>query len=374
MKVKHGWSLLLFLLLAAVTYLTVFSRHDLGTVLFYIQKMDRTYLLLAGTASLFFVAAEGVMIWYLLRAVGGTAGAGRCIGYSFIGFFFSGITPSATGGQPMQLYYMKRDRQNLADSTVILMSVAVIYKMVLVLMGIGQLIWWRSGLAGYLGGYRWLYGAGLFLNLLLVVILLGIMLFPARLTGWLDRGERVLVKIGVLKASETRSQKITGFTERYKRAVVFFSKNLGKVAVVFFLTVLQRCSVFFLTYLIYRGFGLAGEGCLTVMNLRASIYIAVDMLPLPGAQGITELMYRTAFQTVFPGELLPAAMCVTRGLDFYFPLLAGLTVLIGYTIKSKWQNGGSAGNQDDIKEKPSGLDSDASVRLKVKGTVGQKKW
>lgn len=29
--------------------------------------------------------------------------------YSFIGFFYSGITPSATGGQPVQLYYMSKD-------------------------------------------------------------------------------------------------------------------------------------------------------------------------------------------------------------------------------------------------------------------------
>jgi hypothetical protein len=29
--------------------------------------------------------------------------------YSFIGFFFSGITPSASGGQPAQIYYMNKD-------------------------------------------------------------------------------------------------------------------------------------------------------------------------------------------------------------------------------------------------------------------------
>ena len=48
----------------------------------------------------------------------------RCIQYSFIGFFYSGITPSATGGQPVQLYYMNKDGNRGSDSTVVLMTVA----------------------------------------------------------------------------------------------------------------------------------------------------------------------------------------------------------------------------------------------------------
>lgn len=328
MKAKNVISFLFFLALAVVTYQIIFSRHDAGTILISIQKMDRGYLLLAGMAALFFVAAEGVMIWYLLRAVSGTAGLKQCIGYSFIGFFFSGITPSATGGQPMQLFYMKRDGQNLADSTVVLMSVAVIYKLVLVLAGFLQLMFWRQGLAEYLGGYLWLYGLGLLLNALLVAILLGIMLFPAALTGGLFWGERLLIKIRLLKDSEERRKRIAGFVESYGETVKFFGQNMGKIVAVFVFTVIQRCSVFFLTYLLYRGFGLAGTGCAAVMNLRASIYIAVDMLPLPGSQGITELLYRSAYRTVFPGELLTAAMCVTRGLDFYFPLCVGAVVLV----------------------------------------------
>lgn len=95
-------------------------------------------------------------------------------------------------------------------------------------------------------------------------------------------------------------------------------------------TVLQRCSVFFLTYLVYLGFHLKGTDALTVMMLQASVYIAVDMLPLPGAQGITELMYKSIFAGVFPGTFLTASMCVSRGINFYFLLITSaiLTVIV----------------------------------------------
>ena len=77
----------------------------------------------------------------------------RCIQYSFIGFFYSGITPSATGGQPVQLYYMNKDGNRISDSTVVLMTVAVVYKFVLVVMGTGILIFWHGPLIKELNHY-----------------------------------------------------------------------------------------------------------------------------------------------------------------------------------------------------------------------------
>lgn len=54
--------------------------------------------------------------------------------------FYSGITPSATGGQPMQLYEMKKDGNSVSSSTVVLMVTAVCYKLVLVCIGTFLLI------------------------------------------------------------------------------------------------------------------------------------------------------------------------------------------------------------------------------------------
>ena len=59
----------------------------------------------------------------------------QCIRYSFIGFFYSCITPSASGGQPAQIYYMSKDGLDVSISTLVLMIVTITYKAVLVLVG-----------------------------------------------------------------------------------------------------------------------------------------------------------------------------------------------------------------------------------------------
>ena len=135
------------LILAALTVSAIFKGNDMAAVFAAMGKLHPAYLCGAAATAIFFVSAEGMMICYLLRSLSYRTGMATCIKYSFVGFFFSGITPSATGGQPMQLYYMQKEGHKVSDSTVVLMTVAVIYKFVLVVMGAGILVFchtWAS--------------------------------------------------------------------------------------------------------------------------------------------------------------------------------------------------------------------------------------
>lgn len=319
---------MLFLVIMLLTFYAVLHRQDPGQIFEALKQMSPFYLFMAILVALFFVSAEGCMIWYLLRALGGKSSLFRCISYSFIGFFYSGITPSATGGQPMQLYYMNKDGNNLSDSSVILMTVAVIYKFVLVVMGIGILLFWNQPLRMHLQGFFWLYLLGLALNAGLVVILLCIMAMPLQMRKIIRLAEGFLVRCRLLKPSDKRLAKVDGFINGYQDAVTFLVKHPKKVAVVLAFTFLQRCSVFFLAFIVYRGFSLTGTDMWSIMFLQASVYIGVDMLPVPGSQGITELMYRGVFSQVFPAGLLMPSLYVNRGISFYFLLLISLMIAL----------------------------------------------
>lgn len=235
----------------------------------------------------------------------------------------------------MQLYYMQKEGHRVSDSTVVLMTVAVVYKLVLVVMGLGILIFYHDPLEVFLKKYIYLYYLGLFLNAILVVFLLFIMISPKCFKGIVTGSEKVLKKLHLLKHSEERTAKLIELADQYHEAVLFFLKNKKKIVVVTLFTIVQRCSVFFMTYLIYKGMNLSGQSVLTVMMVQASVYIAVDMLPLPGAQGITEIMYKTAFAQIFPGAYLTASMCVTRGLNFYFLLIVSAIVAVWCHARSR---------------------------------------
>ena len=138
------------LLLAALTISAIFKGNDMAAVFAAMGTLHPAYLCAAAATAIFFVSAEGMVICYLLRSLNYRTKMATCVKYSFVGFFFSGITPSATGGQPMQLYYMQKEGHKVSDSTVVLMTVAVIYKFVLVVMGIGILVFYHEPLSVYL--------------------------------------------------------------------------------------------------------------------------------------------------------------------------------------------------------------------------------
>lgn len=326
-KHKFILNICIFVAIMLLTFWSVFHNQDFTKIMDSVCQMSRQYMIVAVFLAIFFVAAEGCMICYLLKGIGEKTSLFRCISYSFIGFFFSGITPSATGGQPMQLYYMKKDGNSLAASSVVLMTVAVIYKFVLVLIGIAILLFWRASLKGYLKGYYWLYSFGLFLNILLVIILLFVMFSPEVIKMILYKIEGILVGIKLLKKSDARREKLDHFLSGYQETVVFLKTHKRLIATTIICTFIQRFSVFVLTYVVYRGLGLSGSSMIDIILVQASIYIAVDMLPVPGAQGITEAMYYAVFGVIFLRKYLTASLCITRGISFYLLMVISLAVL-----------------------------------------------
>lgn len=312
---------IIFLAIMLLTFYAVFRKQELPEIWAAVTQMSWGYVVAALCLGLFFVSAEGIMIKYLFASMGETSNMRRCLLYSWVGFFYSGITPSATGGQPMQLYYMKKDGHKASDATVILMTMALVYKLVLVMAGIGILAAWYQPLKSFMKGYLLFYFVGILLNLGVVLIIIGVMLFPDILIKCASVFDKLMIWLHIWKENAKRQAQVQGFVENYRHAVAFMVEHKVQLAMIFIITVLQRASMLLLTYMVYCGFHLQGESMWKIMVLQAAVYITVDMLPIPGAQGITELVYKTVFSGIFTEFYLVPSMMVSRGMNFYIPLL-----------------------------------------------------
>lgn len=335
---KNKYQIVLFASVMLLTFYAVFQKKDLLGIWNAIIRMELGNFIIAISLGLFFVSAEGITIWYLLVSLGNKCSIWRCIKYSFIGFFYSGITPSATGGQPVQLYYMKRDGYKTSDSSVILMTVALAYKLVLVLIGVCLFFLWYRHLKYFMKDYIILYFVGLFLNFIVVLAIFVAMRFPNILIRIAYAFEKGMIRMRIWNIDSERKERIQYFVQSYDHTVKFMVEYKRKLLVLFIMTMLQRCSLFLLTYIVYRGFHLSGSSMFSIMSLQAAVCISVDMLPVPGAQGITELVYQTVFFNIFTKTYLFPSMLIIRGINFYFLLfvcgvVTGLTILKNKHIK-----------------------------------------
>ena len=312
-----------FLFLAAVfaaTLYYVFHGEDLGQLVEYIQMSDARYWIIAVIFMLGYIIGESVIIFYLMKSMKENVVFGHCCLYSFIGFFFCCITPSASGGQPMQLYYMKKDGLSVVVSTYILMIVTIGYKMVLVLLGLAVIIVRPSGLIGYLDSvYGWII-LGIVLNVVVVGFML-LLLFHVGLAGAILKGLLNFgCRIRIIKNREKWERQIESTLERYTQVSGYLKRKPHIGLNVLLLSVVQRVALFAVTAVVYLSFGLRGENLAVIIALQGMISVAVDMLPTPGGLGITEGLFLSIFAPIF-GELTLPGMVVSRGIGFYTQLV-----------------------------------------------------
>ena len=316
-----------------LTLYGVFHGEDLESMMLAIQTAQWEWLLPGVGLVLFFIWGESIIIWYMMKSYGTQLKKRTCFLFSSVGFFFSCITPSASGGQPMQIYYMKKERIPIPVSTVVLMIVTITYKLVLVVIGIGILIFGQGFLHRYLDGILPVYYLGLGLNVFCVIFMTVLVFHPVLARVILRKGMQILERFHLMKPKKERVEKLELSMDTYRGTAEYLKEHLGVILIVFGITFVQRMALFAATWFVYLAFGLSGTSFLDVVFLQAVISVSVDMLPLPGGMGISETLFLHIFRPVFGSLLLPG-MVLSRGLGYYGELLisAVFTVVAQLTI------------------------------------------
>lgn len=324
---------ILFFAIIGLTLYGVFHGEDLSGLKDAIKESNILWLIPAVPLVLFFIAGESIVIWHMLDCYGIYVKERFCFLFSAVGFFFSCVTPSATGGQPMQIYFMKKEDIPVPIATVILLVVTITYKFVLVVVGIGLWLFAGGFLAEYVAEARWVFYLGILLNVGCVILMCVVVFHPSFAKKTLILGAKLLERIHILKHKEERLDKIERSMNHYHEAAEFMSSHWGMIARVFVITVVQRFAMFAVTYFVYRAFSLNSMNFFEVMFLQAVISVSVDMLPLPGGMGISEGLFMVIFKKVFGEALLIPGLILSRGLGYYSELfLSAIFTLVAVVV------------------------------------------
>ncbi len=335
---KKGLLNALFLLsVFALTIWAVFRDQDLGQIAECLAMADWRFLPPAVACVVLFIIGESAIILYLLRTLGTKARFGHCCLYSFIGFFYSCITPSASGGQPMQVIAMRKDDVPVAVSTVVLAIVTITYKLVLVVIGCLVMLLRPPGIMSYLEGVEGLVYLGLALNVGAIAILLLLVFKPSivrscarTVLGWIGR-------IRPFRNPDKINAKLDSMMNQYAGTADYYREHKLVMVNVFVLTFMQRAFLFLVTWLTYKAFGLSGERLFTIVTLQGMISVVVDMLPLPGGMGISETLFLQIFLPIFGSELVLPGMIISRGISYYTQLLlsAVMTIAASFILRKR---------------------------------------
>jgi len=330
-KKKSKSSLIMFIIVIVLTIGSLlFSFYgagdgDLGlgfnTVYDALINSDPIYLLIMAAVYFASFLIDGLVIQVFCRLYTRRYYLHQGVANSLIGAFYNNVTPSASGGQFMQVYTLKKQGVEVSNAASIMVMWFILYQSALIFFDILALIFeWQTimsitsfripnfSLFGWNGEIPLLplIILGFILNVSLIGLLL-LMSYSHRFHNFiLGRFVGFLGKIRILKDPDRTRENLRVQVENFKVELRRLQANVPVTILIFVLFMLMlalRFSVPYFAGMALHAYG-ATEGFSFVRMIdacfRSSFHqMVTGLVPIPGAAGVSELFYAAMFNDFF---------------------------------------------------------------------------
>lgn len=343
-------NLLIFILLIIFTFSLVLKDQDVTEILKISATVKKQYILIAMFAMGVFIACESINIGRILKELGEKSKFISNVRYTLIGFFFSAITPAASGGQPMEIYYMHKDNISVAHSTLALLMQLCSIQVVTITVGIISAVLHFEVLKS---GLIYLLILGIILNSSALMLLI-IAIFSKKLSEGLIKFVVKILKFFRIRNIEKKQEKLEKELESYQASAKYIKEHRILMLKTVLTTAVQMLAYYTVPYWIYLAFGLNNSNIFDMLTLQAVLYATVSGIPSPGSVGVSEGGFLGIFRNAFPETVISSAMLLSRGANFYLLILISAIVVVISTFRGRKEENVAEENKDEI-EKPTNL-------------------
>ncbi|MDO5784057.1 MAG: lysylphosphatidylglycerol synthase transmembrane domain-containing protein [Eubacteriales bacterium] len=325
----------LFVGLIALTFFVLLRGQNLSELAAVLRDVKVRYLLLAAGCMCIFLLCEAINLHRCLRLFGSQCSLLHAVKYALTGFFFSSVTPSASGGQPMQLYTMHRDHVPMSHGALALLIQFASFQTVTVTFAAAGFVSQYAFLSQEIGKFRYVFALGAGINALLLLFTLAAIL-SRRLCNLLRRAVHSILHALHIKRAAEIDRSLAEQLALYQQSAACLRQNVPIVCLILAVTTLQIIAFYSIPYWVYLSLGLPLCSFWLITSIQAVLHVAVSSLPLPGAVGASESAFLLLFQAIFPAAALHDAMLLNRGVSFYlFVALSGIAVAFSLSRQKK---------------------------------------
>lgn len=318
-------NLIIFIILIILTFYIILKDQNITEIFSIFQNVKKQYILIAILSMCIYVVCESINIGRTLKNLNEKTTFWQNIKYALIGFFFSSITPAASGGQPMQIYYMYKDNISVANSTLTLLINLSSMQIVTISIALVSVIFNHKYLNRTLIGF---FILGILLNASALTLLL-IAIFSKKLLNKMINFVIKIMKKFKIKNIEDKQMKLEAELAKYQNSSDYIKNNKMVILKILLTTYIQFIAYYSVSYWVYRSFGLSGHNFIEIITIQSILYATVSGIPSPGAVGVTEGGFIEIYKLIFPNNMISGAMLLNRGISFYLlVVISGIITLI----------------------------------------------
>ncbi|MCQ2513735.1 MAG: flippase-like domain-containing protein [Ruminococcus sp.] len=254
---------------------------------------------------------------------------------AFVGIFFSAVTPSSTGGQPMQLYLLSKMRISVGFGSACMTQKFIVYQIMTALFSIYSVITrfdlFKSAFTNFWSSAFIVLGLLFQLSVTAGFLIIS---FNKRLTNSIMKFvSYIMHKLKFIKNPDGKIKKIQSEVDTfhsYNKVLIGNKKLLIFTYLMVFFQVLCVMAVPFFIYIsfgmpqIANANGVATGNFADFVCIQSFVIFTSNLVPLPGASGGAELaftMYFSQFFEIGNVSKIKPAILMWRFISYYATLL-----------------------------------------------------
>ena len=323
----------IFAFLIILTYYFIFKKIDRHGMH---EAIKNTNLLFIGIALILAsgnILFEAVNHYRTLNYLGEKTTPKQAIKYAIVGFFFSAITPAASGGQPVQIVYMHKDNIKYTNATISVLIQSFAYLTMMATLGLfGYIL--NYDYVSNLGFIEYFFFIGLLVNLIIIFITLFAMFSTKTSKKIINFIYKIFKNINEEKANSFKN-KLDVQLKEYHDSAKIITGNKKLMIKTFLTSTFQLISYHSVGFFVYLALGIKHLNYINITSLQSFLYLSVSILPLPGTVGVNETGFSLLYNPIIAKNYVDSAMLLSRGISFYFYVIVTGIILLILTLRKK---------------------------------------
>ncbi len=320
-----------YVLLALVTALVLYFslKDNYREIISQILTMNIWYLLLAFILLIIFWLFRTYPMYSFCKKINKTFKYSDAFLLTLRTQFFNAVTPFATGGQPYQIYYIKKCGLNYAESTSVVLENFIVYQIALVLLGLISLFTnkifhiFKNVLL-----LQKLIALGFIINTLVIVVMFIVAFSKSMNKKLINFQINLLSKLHLVKNREETLEKWDTNINNFHKSAKILLKNKKSFIINILCNLVALSSLYLIPLFILYAMGdfKSVQGLISIVT-SAYIMIIGSFVPIPGATGGLEYGFLQFYGNFVSGSKLKALMLVWRFITYYFGMIIGAIAL-----------------------------------------------
>ena len=281
-----------------------------------------------------FVCSRAYAMKFYLARQGVYVAMPEALRASLVGLFYSGVTPAASGGQPMQMYRLHKSGVPVSASASGVIVKFVSFQFMLLVLAAAGMAANLAFVRSTVGGTFWLVVLGFVINALVVGAVVLIMINRRMVRAITDFVLRLGAKLRLVRDLDAAKKHVDQHVESYLVSLVALRDRPLDMLAMLLLASAQVLFYSGIIWALYHAFGLNGAGAAQLITLQLLLYQTVSFVPLPGAAGAQEGVFWLFFHTLMPDTGSMGMLFAWRFFTFYLTMLAGGGVVMADGVRS----------------------------------------